>query len=189
VRVADDRWHGYLANIPPDEYATRFAKRLPERMRGAEFLTRYGGVTDTVTRVEPEQWYPVRQATSHPVYEHERVTRFAELLADGLDRPHSVEAMGELMLRSHASYAAGGLGSDGTDRLVDLVMEAGPARGLFGAKITGGGSGGTVAILGTDAARGAVHHIAREYERETARTAVVFDASGPGADEIGVLSS
>ena len=92
-------------------------------------------------------------------------------------------------ITSHASYGACGLGSDGTDRLVDLVMEAGPARGLFGAKITGGGSGGTVAILGTDAARGAVHHIAREYERETARTAVVFDASGPGADEIGVLSS
>jgi len=189
VRVADDRWHGYLANIPSDEYATRFAERLPERMRGAEFLARYGGVTDTVTRVEPDRWYPVRQATSHPVYEHERVTRFAELLADGLDRLHSVEAMGELMLRSHASYGTCGLGSDGTDRLVDLVMEAGPARGLFGAKITGGGSGGTVAILGTDAARGAVYHIAREYERETARTAVVFDASGPGADEIGVLSS
>jgi galactokinase len=189
VRVADDRWHGYLANIPPDEYATRFAERLPERMRGAEFLARYGGVTDTVTRVEPDRWYPVRQATSHPVYEHERVTRFAELVVDGLDRPHSMEAMGELMVRSHVSYGACGLGSDGTDRLVDLVMEAGPARGLFGAKITGGGSGGTVAILGTDAARGAVHHIAREYERETARTAVVFDASGPGADEIGVLSS
>ncbi len=34
VHVADDRWRGYLANIPPDEFATRFAERLPERMRG-----------------------------------------------------------------------------------------------------------------------------------------------------------
>jgi L-arabinokinase len=189
VHVSDDRWGGYLANITPDEFASQFADRLPERMLGAEFIARYIGITDAVTRVEPDRAYPVRRATSHPVYESERVGRFAELLAGGLDQPGVPEALGELMVQSHESYNACGLGSDGTDRLVDLVMEAGPTRGLFGAKITGGGSGGTVAILGTDAARGAVHHIARAYERETGRTAIVFDASGPGADEIGVLSS
>jgi galactokinase len=188
VRVGDDRWGGYLANIPPDEYSARFAERLPDRMLGAEFLAKYGGVTDTVTRVEPDRWYPVRQATAHPIEEQARVTRFAELLATGLDGSDDAEAMGALMLESHASYGACGLGSDGTDRLVELAMASGPARGVFGAKITGGGSGGTVAILATDAARGEVHHIAREYERETGRTAVVFDASGPGAEEIGVLS-
>jgi L-arabinokinase len=188
IHVADERWRGYLANIAPDEFSTRFADWLPARMRGADFLAQYGGITDTVTRVLPDVWYPIRQATWHPVFECDRVTRFGELLATGLDQPDAAETMGALMLHSHTSYGACGLGSDGTDRLVDLVMEAGPARGLFGAKITGGGSGGTVAILGTDAARGAVHHIAREYERETGRSATVFDESGPGADEVGVLS-
>ena len=66
-------------------------------------------------------------------------------------------------------------------------MELGVDRGLFGAKITGGGSGGTVAILGTNSASELVREIARRYERETGRSAVVFDGSGPGAEEIGVL--
>ena len=69
--------------------------------------------------------------------------------------------MGELMYGSHASYSACGLGSDGTDLLVELVRQAGPAAGLFGAKITGGGSGGTVAILGRSGAGAAVADIAR----------------------------
>ena len=188
MHIDDDRWGGYLANIAPDEFSTRFADWLPGRMRGADFLAQYGGITDTVTRVAPDTWYPIRQATSHPVFECDRVTRFAELLATGLDAHDTAETLGALMLHSHASYGACGLGSDGTDRLVEMVMDAGPARGLFGAKITGGGSGGTIAILGTDAARGAVHHIAREYERETGRMATVFDTSGPGAEEVGVLS-
>jgi len=188
VHVEDRRWGGYLANIALTEFVDRFADHLPARMQGAEFLARYGGTTDAVTRVEPERWYPVRQATSHPIYEHDRVTRFAEMLSGGVDLEDTAAQMGALMFRSHASYSACGLGSDGTDRLVDLVAEAGQARGLFGAKITGGGSGGTVAVFGTEAARSAVHHIAREYERETGREAFVFDGSGPGVEELGVLA-
>lgn len=187
ARVQDARWGGYLANITPSEFARDFADRLPNRMRGAEFLARYGGTTDVVTRVSPEAWYPVRQATSHPVYENDRVSRFGDLLSTGLEHADAAVSMGALMFRSHASYSACGLGSDGTDRLVDLVVETEPAQGLFGAKITGGGSGGTVAVFGTEAARSAVHRIARQYEQETGIHAFVFDGSGPGAQELGVL--
>jgi L-arabinokinase len=141
-----------------------------------------------VTRVDPDRWYPVRDATAHPVFENDRVTRFAELLSTGLDRADAAREMGVLMRESHGSYSACGLGSDGTDRLVDLVSDLGESAGLFGAKITGGGSGGTVAVLGTEAARGAVHHIAERYGRETGRSAYVFDGSGPGSEELGVLS-
>lgn len=187
IHVRDDDWHGYLANIAPAEFLARFAEQLPARMRGADFLRRYRGITDSVTHVDPERWYPVRAATSHPVHEHARVMHFADLLATGIDGPDIAVRMGELMSASHASYSMCGLGSDGTDRLVELVGAAGRSEGLFGAKITGGGSGGTVAILGTDSAIGAVHHIAREYERESGRSAFVFDGSGPGAEELGVL--
>lgn len=52
-------------------------------------------------------------------------------------------------VQSHAGYSRCGLGSDGTDRLVALVrQEQAMARRhqeppvLYGAKITGGGSGG-----------------------------------------------
>ena len=187
VQVDDDRWHGYLANITPAELDARFADHVPDRMLGAEFIERFGGITDSVTRVERERWYPVRAATTHPVYEHDRVKRFADLLERGLTELDAPLQLGQLMMQSHASYGACGLGSDGTDRLVEMVLAEGPARGLFGAKITGGGSGGTVAILGTDAARGVVHHIARAYERETGRAAFVFDGSGPGAEELGTV--
>ena len=71
--------------------------------------------------------------------------------------------------------------------MVELVREAGPAAGLFGAKITGGGSGGTVAVLGRSDAGPAVREIARWYAMETGSEAEVFAGSGPGAEEIGVV--
>ena len=188
VRALDTRWHGYLANVTPAEFESRFAAQLPERMTGAEFLRRYDGITDTVTRVQPEREYAVRQSAAHPVYENARVTRFAELL--GALRPDADDValeMGALMAESHASYGACGLGSAGTDRLVELVRDAGPAAGVFGAKITGGGSGGTVAVLGRSDAEAEVREIARRYAKETGREAEVFAGSGPGAEEIGVV--
>ena len=70
-------------------------------------------------------------------------------------------ALGKLMYESHASYSACGLGSQGTDLLVEMVKTAGVDRGLFGAKITGGGSGGTVAVLGDRKAEMSVRDVAR----------------------------
>jgi L-arabinokinase len=197
VRVEDPMWRGYLTNINSLEFESRFVPQLPERMTGAEFLARYWGTTDRVTRVEPERTYPVRQATIHPVREHWRVTSFARLLealgdADPKDVGDSgplgyAAEMGHLMYQSHESYGACGLGSEGTDRLVAMVRQAGVARGLFGAKITGGGSGGTVALLGTEDAEPVVREIARAYECETGLPAEVFARSGRGAEEVGVL--
>jgi len=91
------------------------------------------------------------------------------------------------MYESHASYSACGLGSDGTDRLVVLAREAGAAAGIYGAKITGGGSGGTVAVLADVGARDTVHGIARRYAEETRRAAHVFEGSSPGAARIGAI--
>ncbi len=187
LRFDDPRWKGYLANLTTEEFDGRYAGRLPETMRGDEFLRRYGGSTDAVTRVEPGRAYAVRQPTAHPVHEHARVRHFAELLAGPPDEDR-LRAMGELMYASHASYSACGLGSAGTDRLVELVREAGPAAGLYGAKITGGGSGGTVAVLGRAGAGEAVAAVAARYRDETGREAAVFSGSSPGACEFGVLA-
>src|SRR3712207_6014735 len=65
------------------------------------------------SRVLPERVYPVRQATAHPIYEHDRVQRFATLLEELPGRPWAAREMGSLMLASHASYGACGLGSAG----------------------------------------------------------------------------
>src|SRR5437763_1608994 len=186
VRIDDPRWGGYLANLSAPEL-TELGGALPVEMSGAEFLERYDGLTDTATQVRPERRYPVRSATEHPIREHERVERFGGLLGVLAEQPHAAVELGRLMDESHNSYGVCGLGSDGTDRLVDLVAAEGPEHGLFGAKITGGGSGGTVAILGTNEAEALVRDVAGRYRAETGREAAVFTTSGPGAAETGVL--
>jgi galactokinase len=187
VRVDDPRWRGSLANLTPAEFSARFEHELPEQISGAQFLDVYGGITDSVTAVRRDRPYRVRQATAHPIHEQQRVERFAQLLGALPQQPGVGEELGHLMYASHASYGACGLGSEGTDRLVELVATLGAKHGLFGAKITGGGSGGTVAVLGTDTAAANVHDIARRYTEETGRPAEVFTESGPGAGETGVL--
>jgi len=179
ILTTETLWHGgYLADLTPAEFS-QFARSLPDEMKGAEFLERYGGISDTATVVHPDRRYPVRIAAQHPVGEQARVDRFAELLSTLGNHPDAANELGRLMYASHQSYSACGLGSTGTDAIVELIRAAGPQRGVFGAKITGGGSGGTVAILATSDAESVVREIAGE--------ARVFAESGPGAAETGVL--
>jgi len=186
VTVDDPRFHGYLANVTPDEWQREFRDAVPARLTGADFLARFGGSTDVATTVDADRTYAVRAASEHPIFEHDRVRRFRALLAGGAATDDARVALGQLMFESHASYSACGLGSDGTDRLVALVREAGPAAGLYGAKITGGGSGGTVAVLAAAGRRPLIDEIARRYQQETGREAAVFAGSSSGARAFGV---
>lgn len=186
VEIDDARWHGYLANVTPEEFENSFAHHLPEEMSGEDFLRRFVGITDSVTGVKSVQKYPVLAATRHPIYERARVESFAEILRRwrGVgDAPR----LGELMYESHESYSACGLGSEGTDELARLVREAGSARGLHGAKITGGGSGGTVAVIASRGAGDAVRVIAEEYGARTGRRPTIISGSSPGAGSFGHL--
>ncbi|MFQ6076209.1 MAG: galactokinase [Candidatus Bathyarchaeia archaeon] len=176
VHVIDPVWGGYLANVTPSEFEQRYAMRLPKQIAGDEFLARYGGTTDPVTQVQPQQRYAVHTPTAHPIYEHFRVCTYAELLY-GSSSERQLTLLGELMYQSHASYSACGLGSAGTDRLVELVRAAGPGGGLYGAKIRGGGSGGTVAVLGRREADAVVEAIAEQYARETGYLPLVLQRS------------
>jgi galactokinase len=188
VCVDDPRWHGYLANVGSETFH-RHAAEIPEVLGGADFLSRYRGTTDLVTRVDPDRRYAVRVPAAHPILEHERVTAWARLLRESgpAAGPPDAVTLGRMMYESHASYSACGLGSDGTDRLVALARQAGPGCGIYGAKITGGGSGGTVAILADAAAGERVRAIARRYAGETGRDAGVFEGSSPGAASIGAI--
>ena len=91
------------------------------------------------------------------------------------------------MYQSHASYSACGLGSPGTDRLVRLVRDQGPAAGLYGARITGGGSGGTVAVLGRADDAPAIDRVAEAYARQAGYRPYVFSGSSPGVASGGVF--
>lgn len=107
-----------------------------------------------------------------------------------------LELLGELMLQAHASYSTCGLGSDGTNRLVHIVRQhmmsarrAGVLPALYGAKITGGGSGGTVCVLGLSgpAGQAAIDAVVAQYQEETGYQPFVFAGSSMGAVAFGHL--
>ena len=187
VSVKDPLWNGYLANIPPSFFEQNYASNLPERIAGRKFLDEYGGTTDHVTRIDPEHQYTIRVPTRHPIHENFRVKTFSQLLASPITN-EKLSLLGELMFQSHASYSACGLGSEGTDLLVRLVRKYGPKNGLFGAKITGGGSGGTVAVIGRQDAQKTIDRIIEEYEKKTGYQPYLFQKSSDGALKFGYLS-
>jgi galactokinase len=186
LQICDDKWHGYLANIGPDDFEQHYAAHLPEQICGDDFQKLYAGITDQATTIDPERSYPVLQATRHPVYEHARVKTFAEVIKNwkGLQQ---AATLGGLMYESHASYSACGLGSATTDLLVRLVREAGAESGLYGARITGGGSGGTVAVLGNRNAGASIEAITDRYKQQTGHQPIVFTGSSAGAAAFGQL--
>jgi galactokinase len=187
VEMYDERWGGYLANVSAGEFESSLKKFVRESYTGAEFLRSYHGITDPVTRIDPEKTYAVLQPTAHAIYENERAHRFAELLGAAMTED-VLKEMGELMYASHESYSACGLGSDGTDLLVKLVKEnARDFGGLYGAKITGGGSGGTVAVLGEKSAGAQIEKIAEKYEKGTGYRPYIFSGSSMGAAAFGYL--
>ncbi|KAI3438985.1 hypothetical protein D9Q98_001398 [Chlorella vulgaris] len=187
---------GYLANVPPSEFAWRYEQQLPEHMSGAAFLQQYGPHWDSATSVDAAETYAVRVSAAHPVHENCRVQAFKQVLTAPANGGEQLEVLGELMLQSHVSYSRCGLGAAGTDRLVELTQEehdtaasceGGPA--VFGAKITGGGSGGTVCILAAAGPRGdaAVQRIVQRYASESLYAPKVFQGSSAGAAEFGHL--
>ena len=184
VKIKDDKWHGYLANITPTEFEANFKAKLPEKIMGGEFLKNYHGTTDKISVIQSEREYAVLAPTAHPIYENYHVHEFARLLKEDMGEQR-LSALGKLMFESHESYSACGLGSRGTDLLVELFKEAGAQSGLYGAKITGGGSGGTVAVLGRRGASEAVNAVAKRYRKETGYSPLIFSKSSPGADKFG----
>lgn len=183
--IRDPHWNGYLCNINPGDFRSRIEPHLPLSVSGGEFLERYGFITDRVTSVDPDREYAVLYPTAHPVYENGRVKVFAELVG-AMGKSPPADLLGKLMYASHESYSRCGLGSDGTDLLVELVKKRAD-MGLFGAKITGGGSGGTVAILGRANSFDAVLDVADEYAELTGRDPYVFNGTSSGAAEFGMI--
>ena len=169
----------YLANLSSEQFENELANDLPEEISAEAFVQRYGDTTDCVTTLERRRRYRVRAATAHPVYERRRAERFRRLLSESPDQLGLVE-LGALMYESHRSYGSCGLASPGTDRLVDLVRAEGTASGLYGARITGGGSGGTVAVIGRQEASRSIQRVVNAYESATGYRPQVFTGSSPG---------
>ncbi|XVF34169.1 hypothetical protein REPUB_Repub18cG0035300 [Reevesia pubescens] len=185
----------YLCNLSPHRYEALYAKLLPESILGEIFLEKYTDHGDTVTVIDKKRTYGVTAAAKHPVYENFRVKAFKALLTSATS-DEQLTALGELLYQCHYSYSACGLGSDGTERLVQLVQEMQHGKvcrdengTLYGAKITGGGSGGTVCVISRNSLRSSQHifEIQQRYKSATGYLPFIFEGSSPGAGKFGYL--
>jgi len=155
-------FQGFLCSISVKQFEEALVHHLPDSISGKEFIETFAVSIDRVTAIDEEKKYHVRQSASHPVYEHERVNRFKQYLISLNQVPPTenrttiLKHMGELMYQAHESYSLCGLGSDRTDEIVSLAKTA---PGVYGAKITGGGNGGTVCLLVDEEGKKSAHKI------------------------------
>jgi galactokinase len=148
LEVEVGREFEYLAQIPPPVAAGFSSEVLPPMLTGAEFIARHGSVDDIHSVIVPARRYPVRAAVQFPVGENHRCDLAERLLrSGGSDRAGTLRVVGELMYQSHLGYHSIGLGRPETDKMVEAVRALGPGRGLYGARASGGGCGGTVVVL------------------------------------------
>lgn len=178
----------YLTEIAVDAFEKIYRAQLPETMIGSEFLSRYQSHDDPITKIQPDAVYRIVGPTAHPIYENHRVLKFIEYLKAPDHNVDAKRAAGECMFQAHDSYKNNCLlSAPEVDFIVEAVRTRGARDGLYGAKITGGGSGGTVAVFGEQAALAReIPSIVREYQRLTGLEADVFEGTSPGAIEFGV---
>ncbi len=188
-RYTDSRWDGYLANLSASLFHEKYEPTLPLRMNSTEFLAQYGFHTDPYTPLKEGVVYHIRANTRYAVQENYRVRLFSEL-SRGASLAPSKRAflmMGELMYQSHYAYTECGLGAKATDFIVNLFRKEGVSNGIYGAKITGGGAGGTVAILAEKSASEVVHRVFNLYAQSGMGDPYLFEGSSDGADAFGIM--
>jgi len=156
------------------EAAARF---FAERVPGAKFLRdvasadfeKFGGQLAEV----------IRKRCRHVVTENTRVLQAAKALASG-----DVEGFGQLMARSHAS-----LRDDfevTCEELNLMVRLAEQNKGVYGARMTGGGFGGcTINLVQKDHLETFQRTVAAEYESATGRAPEIYiSPAADGADRL-----
>lgn len=142
-------YNGYLANINTDKWLEKYEANLPVSMNGKEFLDQFGDSIDGTTTIDPHKTYNIKSCASHPIFENDRINYFKSLLQKlpgEANKFNIYKRLGKLMFESHQSYSNVLLGNTQTNRIVEMLSNK-ENEGVFGAKITGGGSGGTVCVL------------------------------------------
>ncbi len=167
---------GFLSNISPSSFEADFARSL-NSMYGKDFINDFGLVTDKLSVIKPDAFYNIKACAKHPIYENYRVKSFKQLLKSVNEANYGdiLPLMGELMFQSHESYNNCGLGNEMTDKIVTMARQKGIENKIYGAKITGGGSGGTVCLMvygqkGLESAK----LLFEEYQQQTNQSSLVF---------------
>ena len=178
----------YLCRLSVKDFRQKCWKVLPARMKGEDFLNRYGETVDPLIKVEPQKVYSVRSRVEHPIYEHPRVQRFIEHLKKASIDPqgphHHLMEAGKLMYASDwSSRFRAGLGLLEVEQIVRSIRKIGVRGGFYGARITSNGS--TVAVLCHGDVSNAMIQIFSAYKLAWGLDAEVFAGSSPGAFEFG----
>ena len=189
-KISEALVDNYLCNLSVQDFRDQCEHLLPEQMHGAEFLDKYGETVDTATQVNPEKSYAIRSRVQHAIYENARVRRFIAALKNADKDSERIQdylsAAGNLMYESNASYRdLAGLGSREVDGLVNIARKIGEQGGIYGAKITGGGGGGTVALLCHGNVENSLTQILAAYKLSWGIDGELIRGNAAGAFEFG----
>ena len=180
----------YLCNISVQEFHEHCEPILPEQIHGKEFLEKYGETVDTATQIDPEKLYPVKRRVEHMIYENARTQQFIAAIKHADKDPEHIQdylrEAGNLMYESNSSYRdLAGLGSPEVDGLVNIVQKIGEQGGIYGAKITGGGGGGTVALLCHGSVENSLTQVLAAYKLAWGIDGELIRGNAVGASEFG----
>jgi galactokinase len=183
-RWTEPRWNGYLSSIRPSEFRSGYEQRLPQSITGRDFLSLFGEHIDPYTSIRPDHSYPVRAAVRYACEENFRIQTTKTLLESGGQGgwENALRLIGELMYQSHLAYAECGLGSGMCDELVAMARQF----GFLGAKMTGGGGGGVVAVLGLAHQDDLFGKLVESYADRYGVSPNVFQGSSDGTNLCGV---
>jgi L-arabinokinase len=191
---------GYLANISPSLYRQYLRGIIPRRMRGADFIRSFGPLPARAGVIDPDRIYRVRTTVDHLISENEHAENFLQAIEElseheqgigprlsAIDRQRTLRRAGRLMLASHHSYRLRLEQScPQADWLVDRLMQHGPQSGVYGARISGWGRGGTVVVLlkRGSAADDIVLSMLAPYAQMAKTTLHLLEAGTPGSGGI-----
>src|SRR5271170_3051579 len=186
--------HGYLGSLSPGVYRRYFCTLLPRRLRGSDFLRSYGVLAPTYEEIDPENIYRVRAAADHLMSEHEHAENFLQAMEEisepsegALTRSQReliLRRAGRLLLASQHSYRLRlGLSCPQVDWLIQQFIAAGPETGIYGARISECGGGGTVVLLmdNSPQATDSLLKVISEYPRHTGYKLDVQAAGAKGS--------
>ncbi|HJX00847.1 MAG TPA: galactokinase [Terriglobales bacterium] len=149
--------------------AGEYNRRRADCEEGVRILTKYLPQVRALRDVVPEQLEHYRdklpaiiyRRCRHVVTENDRVERAATVLQKG-----DLTGFGKLMAESHRSLRDD---YEVSCRELDIMVEiARPQKGVYGARMTGGGFGGcTINIVAAEQAESFKRHVAVAYEAAT----------------------
>jgi len=189
--LTDLQWDGLLSRISISDFVERFRDRIPTKITGRAFLEKFSDAVSADHAIEPNVVYRVRSRTEHHIYEHDRAMKLGECIARMLRTTHqkALEDAAELLHASQWSYGQRcGIGSVATDTLVQAIRKRAESAEIYGAKITGSGCGGVVAVLmrSTEQAYAALQDAMDAYQSHTGHTPTMLKGSGNGVLANGV---